>query len=110
MAAWDWDLYTPGFAIIISWGLFFVSLEYSLILGLHSGSLWTFILCGCWQCVAVDFFRGTFYLSVQDYSEWGGAGHALTQLIIDPQQGRTRLWTEPRGQVVEELLQYGLYC
>jgi len=33
-----------------------------------------------------------------------GVGHALTQLIIDPQQGRTRLRTEPRGQMVEQLL------
>jgi hypothetical protein len=37
-------------------------------------------------------------------------GHALTQLIIDPQQGRTRLWTEPRVQMVEELLQYIQFC
>jgi len=33
-----------------------------------------------------------------------GVGHALTQLVIDPQKGRTRLRTEPRGQMVEELL------
>jgi hypothetical protein len=33
-----------------------------------------------------------------------GLGLALTQLIIDPQQGRTRLWTEPKGTMDEELL------
>jgi len=106
MAAWDLDLYTPGFAIVISRGLFSVSLECSLILGLHSGSVLMFILCGCWQCVAVDF--------IPEVSEGhstsifrvivSGVGHALTQLVIDPQQGTTRLRTEPRGQVVEKLL------
>jgi len=112
MAAWGWDLYIPGFAIIINWGLFSVSLEYSLILGLHSGSVLMFILCGCWQHVAVDF--------VHEVSEGhstsifrivvSGVGHALTQLVIDPQQGRTRLCTEPRVCMVEELLQYGPFC
>jgi len=99
MAAWGWDLHTPGFAIIISRGLFSFSLEYSLILGLCSGSVLTFILCGFWQYVALDFVSedseghstSSFRIIVS------GVGHALTQLIIDPQQGRTRLWTELRN-------------
>lgn len=106
MAAWDWDLYTPGFAVVINCGSFSVSLEYSLILGLHSGSVLMFILCGYWQCVAVDFIpevSGGYSTSIFRIIV-SGVGHALTQLIIDPQQGRTRLRTGPRGQMVEELL------